>query len=47
MKQIINWIKKELVIKLDFVNNEYEIGLVWIIFNIIQIILYIIKHTSN
>lgn len=28
---VLNWLKKELVLKLDFVNNEFEIGWIWII----------------
>jgi len=31
MKKLIDKIKEELVIKLDFVNNEFEIGWVWFI----------------
>ena len=34
MKKIINKIKKELVLKLDFVNMEFEIGWIWIILEI-------------
>jgi len=38
MKNIINTIKKELTLKIDPVNNEFEIGWIWIIFYVIPIL---------
>jgi hypothetical protein len=34
MKNIIETIKRESILKLDFVNNEFEIGWVWVILQI-------------
>jgi hypothetical protein len=31
MKNVINTIKEELTLKIDLVNNEYEIGWFWVI----------------
>ena len=31
MKNIINTIKQELTLKIDFINNEFELGWFWII----------------
>ena len=31
MRKIWNWIKKEFSIKIDFVNNEYELGYFWVV----------------
>jgi hypothetical protein len=38
MKNVIHWIKKELELKIDLVNNEYVIGIIWIIYFIFEII---------
>lgn len=39
MQKIINYIRKELVLQLDFVNMDFTIGLVWIAIILIKIIL--------
>jgi hypothetical protein len=39
MQKTINYIRKELVLRLDFVNMDFEIGLVWIAIILIKIIL--------
>jgi len=40
MKEIWNWIKKEISIKIDFVNDEYELGYLWLVWILIMIICY-------
>lgn len=48
MKKLWMIIRKELVIKLDFVNLTFELGWIWVILTIIdlvlRLILFIIKH---
>lgn len=41
MKKIIHILKKEAVLKIDFVNNEFEIGWIWVILQIPSAYLYI------
>ena len=31
MGKLRNWVKKELTLKFDLVNNEFEIGWIWVI----------------
>jgi len=40
--KIWNWIKKELSIKIDFVNDKYNIGFIWVIYVIIMVISFVI-----
>jgi hypothetical protein len=39
MQKTINYIRKELVLQLDFVNMDFRIGFVWIAIILIKIIL--------
>ena len=36
--KIENWIKKELVLKIDFVKNEFAIGWVWVVLILIKLV---------
>lgn len=48
MKKLWMTIRKELIIKLDFVNLTFELGWIWVILTIIdlvsRLILFIIKY---
>lgn len=43
MKKLINTIKEELVLKIDPVNSEFEIGWIWIIFYVMPIMYGLIR----
>ena len=43
MKKLINTIKEELVLKIDPVNNEIEIGWIWILFYVMPIMYGLIR----